>query len=162
LNELAAPEKPAGFKTIHTSVHPVFNFMNQKLCRLSTYLFVADIDQSLGFYALLGMDVEKVSPAFGRASVGTEVVLELGTGELTASYDPGYVEPAGGSKGTINFELESRTAVDEKFTQLVVAGYTGHLKPIDALWQARFAVVLDPDGNQVGLHSPRNVDEDRQ
>lgn len=135
--------------------------MNENLRRLSTYLFVSDVGRSLAFYKLLGMDVEKVSPAFGRTLIGSEVVLELGTSELTASYDPGYVSPANVSKGTINFELESRSAVDEKFTELVASGYIGHLEPMEALWQARFAIVLDPDGNQIGLHSPRSLDGDR-
>jgi catechol 2,3-dioxygenase-like lactoylglutathione lyase family enzyme len=136
--------------------------MNSNLRRLSTYLFVSDIDRSLDFYRLLGMDVEKVSPAFARILIGREVILELGTSELTASYDPGYVSPDKLSKGTINFELESRAAVDDKFTELVESGYIGHLEPIEALWKARFAIVLDPDGNQIGLHSPRSLDGDRQ
>lgn len=136
--------------------------MNYKLRTLSTYLFVSDIDASLSFYKLLGMDVEKVSETFGRTFISSEVVLELGTAELTASYDPGYVSPPKASKGTVNFEVESRKAVDDKFGELIEAGYIGHLKPIEALWQARFAIVIDPDGNQIGLHSPRNLDEDRQ
>lgn len=117
---------------------------------------------SLAFYRLLGMSVEKVSPAFARTLIGDEVVLELGTAELTSSYDPGYVAPVNVSQGTINFELASREAVDKKYNELVAADYTRHLAPLDALWQARFAIVLDPDGNQIGLHSPRSVDEDRQ
>ena len=52
--------------------------------------------------------------------------------------------------------------MDEKFEELIAIGYTAYLEPIDALWAARFAIVLDPDGNQIGLHSPRNTDEDRQ
>jgi len=30
------------------------------------------------------------------------------------------------------------------------------LRPCDPPWQARFASVDDPDGNPVGLHSPRD------
>ena len=95
--------------------------MNDNLRRLSTYLFVSDIDLSLAFYKLLGMDVEKVSSSFARTLIEREVVLELGTSELTASYDPEHISPVNVSKGTINFELESREAVDEKFTELVAA-----------------------------------------
>ena len=136
--------------------------LKNSLQSLSTYLFVSDIDASLSFYNSLGMRVERVSDAFGRTFIGDEVVLELGTADLTASYDPRYVSPAQISKGTINFELGSRKAVDEKFEQLTASGYRAHLGPIDAIWQARFAIVLDPDGNQVGLHSPRRIAEDRQ
>lgn len=96
-------------------------------------------------------------------NIGDKVILELGTEALTASYDPKYqIPPINLSKGTINFEFESKEAVEEKYNELVATGYQGHLEPIDALWQARFAIVLDPDGNQVGLHSPRSVTEDRE
>ena len=125
---------------------------------LSLYLFVSSIDESLAFYRLLGLSVEKASDSFGRASLGDEVILELGTSELTSSYDRKYIAPPGISKGTINFELESSEMVDDKFRQVVGSGYAGYLEPIDALWQARFAIVLDPDNNQVGLHGPRNLD----
>ncbi len=128
---------------------------------LGTYLFVSDIDDALAFYGRLGLETEKVSDMFGRATVNGSVALELGTAALTSSYDENYINPPTVSKGTINFELDSRAQVDEMFEQLVAAGYTGHLAPIDALWQARFAIVLDPDGNQVGLHSPRDLEADR-
>jgi uncharacterized glyoxalase superfamily protein PhnB len=142
--------------------HNTGDAMNQSIRSLSTYLFVNDVDASIRFYALVGMSVERVSGSFGRTFVGNEVVLELGTAELTASYDPRYVSPVQISKGTINFELESSEAVDKKYEELTESGYQGHLAPIDAMWQARFAIVLDPDGNQVGLHSPRNLEQDRQ
>ncbi len=130
---------------------------------LSTYLLVKDVDLSLSFYGLLGLTTEKVSDAFGRVTIDNKVILELGTGELTSSYDTRYqAPPLDMSKGTINFELESSVAVEEKYGELVASGYKGYLEPMDALWQARFAIVLDPDGNQVGLHSPRSVREDRQ
>jgi uncharacterized glyoxalase superfamily protein PhnB len=36
----------------------------------------------------------------------------------------------------------------------VAAGHRSHLAPFDAFWGARYAVVLDPDGNRVGISSP--------
>ena len=65
------------------------------------------------------------------------------------------------SKSTINFELDSVQAVDAKYVEMTSAGYTGHLEPCDAPWQARFAIVEDPDGNFIGLHSPRDRAADR-
>lgn len=128
---------------------------------LGTYLFVSDVDKSLEFYQLLGLDVEKVSDLLGRGFLAGETVLEFGSAELTSSYDQQYVTPSEISKGTLNFELESSDDVDEKFLQMRAAGYQPWLAPIDALWQARFAIVLDPDGNQVGLHGPRDLGADR-
>ena len=136
--------------------------MNAKVRMISMYLFVSGIDESLAFYELLGLDVEKVSESFARVLSDGEIALELGTSDLTTSYDPRYDPPARTSKGTINFELGSAKAVDDKFKEFLDAGYSGHLEPIDALWQARFAIVVDPDGNQVGLHGPRNLKSYRQ
>jgi uncharacterized glyoxalase superfamily protein PhnB len=39
-------------------------------------------------------------------------------------------------------------------------GYLGRQPPFDAFWGARYAIVADPDGNDVGLMSP--VDESRR
>lgn len=90
-------------------------------------------------------------------------MLGLGTSDLTASYDPDHEAPSIKlNKGTINFEFDTDTDLVKKFEELVEAGCIGHLEPIDALWQSKFAIVLDPDGYQVGLNGPRSLDEDRQ
>ena len=56
----------------------------------------------------------------------------------------------------IGFGVSSREAVDELYEELTKAGYRGQQPPFDAFWGARFAVVEDPDGNAVGLMSPRD------
>jgi len=128
---------------------------------IGLYLFVEDIGATSAFYSALGLKVEQISDMFGRATWEGEVVLEFGTKQLTESYDPNFNEPTSSSKSTINFELASVSAVDTKFEQLAQLGYVGHLAPIDALWQARFAIIEDPDGNYVGLHSPRDREAER-
>ena len=128
---------------------------------ISIYLFVSDVAATSRFYEALGLDVEPVSDQFARATWSGEVMLEFGTSELTRSYDPGWNPPEGMSKNTINFELGSRESVDLKYSTLVAAGYVGHLAPCDPLWQARFAIIEDPDGNFVGLHSQRDRDADK-
>ncbi len=129
---------------------------------ISLYLFVSNIGETCRFYETLGLDIEPLSDQFARASYAGDVVLEFGTSELTRSYDPEWNPPQGESKSTINFELESRDAVDLKYSAMIAAGYAGHLSPCNPLWQARFAIVEDPDGNFVGLHSPRESDADRK
>ncbi len=123
---------------------------------IGLYLFVKDIEATSAFYSALGLEIEHVSGMFGRATLEGEVLLEFGTNQLTKSYDPNFEEPMSLSKGTINFELASASAVETKFEQLAQLGYVGHLSPIDAPWQASFAIIEDPDGNYVGLHSPRD------
>jgi uncharacterized glyoxalase superfamily protein PhnB len=60
----------------------------------------------------------------------------------------------------IGFALPSREAVDERYAALVAAGHHGRQAPFDAFWGARYAIVADPDGNDVGLMSP--IDESRR
>jgi catechol 2,3-dioxygenase-like lactoylglutathione lyase family enzyme len=54
----------------------------------------------------------------------------------------------------LGISLPSREAVDERYADLTAAGYTGCQPPYDAFWGARYAIVEDPDGNDVGLMSP--------
>ena len=121
---------------------------------LGVYLFVKDLAASEQFYADLGLTIEHVSDFFARGSWEEEPVLEMGTKELTLSYDPGWQQSDGVSKSTLNFEVGSRGTVDQTYSRMIGLGYSGHLAPIDALWQARFAILEDPDGNFV---SPANL-----
>lgn len=45
----------------------------------------------------------------------------------------------------------SPAEVDAVYAELTGAGYAGHLKPWDAFWGQRYAVVLDPHGCGVSL-----------
>ena len=44
--------------------------------------------------------------------------------------------------------------MDRWYAELTDAGYHGHLKPWDAFWGQRYAVLHDPDGNGVDLFAP--------
>jgi len=134
----------------------------QQPALLGLYLFTDDLSETLKFYEFLGFKIERVSPMFARVSWDSGIVIEFGTAELTNSYDPGWEPPRLPSTSTINFQLESRSAVDDTFNSAIAAGYKGHLAPCDPLWQARFAILLDPNGNYIGLHSPRNTELDRE
>lgn len=124
----------------------------------SVYLVVADLPGAIAFYRRLGLDLaEEPGPHFARAVAGGGVMLEFGTAELTRGYDPNWRAPAGPGGNTLNFSLASRDGVDAMYAELVAAGYHGHLAPIDAFWGSRFAIIDDPDGNNVGLHSPRDL-----
>ena len=124
---------------------------------LGLYLFANDLQETLKFYEILGFQTETLSDMFARASLASGFTLEIGTAALTESYDPGWKAPGLPSPNTINFQLASREAVDSMYIKMTGLGYAGHLAPCDPLWQARFAIVLDPNGNFVGLHSPRVI-----
>jgi uncharacterized glyoxalase superfamily protein PhnB len=60
----------------------------------------------------------------------------------------------------LGFSLPTREAVDERYRELTSAGYRGRQPPFDAFWGARYAIVADPDGHDVGLMSP--IDDSRR
>jgi uncharacterized glyoxalase superfamily protein PhnB len=56
----------------------------------------------------------------------------------------------------MGFAVPSRVAVDELYAELTAHGASGRQKPYDAFWGSRYAIVADPDGNEVGLMSQRD------
>jgi uncharacterized glyoxalase superfamily protein PhnB len=127
-------------------------------------LLAHDVEASMTFYERLGATFS-FHPNWRRHHVTCEAPgglrFEIDSHELSRAYDTGWVEPvAGTSRAILVFEVPSRDAVDDRFAAATGAGAHAHLPPFDAFWGARYAVVDDPDGNQVGLMSP--VDESRQ
>ncbi|MGW2206851.1 VOC family protein [Streptomyces sp. NPDC001774] len=116
-------------------------------------LVVSDMAASLAFYRRLGLDI----PADADTAPHVEAALPGGmriawdTEEVIASFDPGWTRPEGGDRMGLAFLCDSPGEVDATYESLVAAGYRGHLKPWDAVWGQRHAVVLDPDGCGVSL-----------
>lgn len=118
---------------------------------------VADMAASLSFYRRLGVTL----PA-GEGVAGDHVQLRMPSGfslELDTAtsarlwHAAGRGDPAS-VRVVIGFTLPARDAVDELYAELTAAGYAGRQRPFDAFWGARYAIVADPDGNDVGLMSP--------
>ena len=128
----------------------------------SLYLFVEVLSRTVDFYRLLGFDVESVSPMLARVVARNGVVIAFGTADLTLSYDAAWQPPGSPTKNTINLELSSAGEVDEIYRRALAAGHVGHLAPCNPPWQARFAILEDPDGNYIGLNGPRDIEEDRR
>ncbi|MEU3183655.1 VOC family protein [Streptomyces sp. NPDC006923] len=116
-------------------------------------LVVSDMAASLSFYRRLGLDL----PADADSAPHAEALLPGGTRilwdteETVRSYHPGWTRPDGGERVGLAFLCDSAAEVDATYDSLVAAGYRGHLKPWDAVWGQRYAVVLDPDGIEVSL-----------
>jgi uncharacterized glyoxalase superfamily protein PhnB len=47
-----------------------------------------------------------------------------------------------------------REEVDATYQRMIAAGYASAQVPYDAFWGSRFAIVVDPEGNPIGLESP--------
>jgi uncharacterized glyoxalase superfamily protein PhnB len=126
-------------------------------------VIVGDMPASLEFYRRLG-----VAAADGGPEPGAHVQLrmpggfslELDTAESARIWHAGWRADQASTGVVIGFALPSREAVDQRYAELTSAGYQGRQPPFDAFWGARYAIVADPDGNDVGLMSP--VDDARR
>jgi len=118
---------------------------------------VGDMAASLDFYRRLGIAVPAPGDG-GGAHVQLKMPggfsLELDTAESARLWHAGWRADPASAKVVLGFMLSTRQAVDDCYAELTSAGYRGRQPPFDAFWGARYAIVADPDGNDVGLMSP--------
>jgi uncharacterized glyoxalase superfamily protein PhnB len=129
---------------------------------------VRDMDAVLAFYRLLGLPIAGGgADDWPPGSGGRHAEVEGGDGP-TVEFDNeagaklwhgAWREAGDGPRTVIGFSVPTREAVDELYAKVTAAGYAGRQPPYDAFWGGRFAIVSDPEGNDVGLMSP--VDRDR-
>ncbi len=122
-----------------------------------TNLIVKDMAASVEFYRRLGVAVpegEAATRMHVQLSMPSGFSLELDTGESAQLWHAGWRADPSSTAVVVCFALGSREAVDMTYASLTSAGYVGRQPPFDAFWGARFAIVADPDGNDVGLMSP--------
>jgi uncharacterized glyoxalase superfamily protein PhnB len=120
---------------------------------------VGDMAASLDFYARLGVAVpagEVASAAHVQLRMPGGLSLELDTADSARLWHAGWRDDPASAGVVIGFALSSREAVDARYADLTAAGYAGRQPPFDAFWGARYAIVADADGNDVGLMSPRD------
>jgi uncharacterized glyoxalase superfamily protein PhnB len=113
---------------------------------------VRDMEASLKFYRLLGLDipenahtedhVEYITPSGFRIAWDSESLIK--------SFDPDWVNPIGQRIG-LAFKCSTPAEVDELYNLILQNGYHSHRAPWDAVWGQRYAVVIDPDGILVDL-----------
>jgi predicted lactoylglutathione lyase len=126
-------------------------------------LVVSDMAASVDFYRQLGVidaDNADTSGVHVQLRMPSGFSLELDTAESARIWHAGWRADPSSARVVIGFALPSREAVDERYAALVAAGHHGRQAPFDAFWGARYAIVADADGNDVGLMSP--IDESRR
>jgi uncharacterized glyoxalase superfamily protein PhnB len=126
-------------------------------------LIARDFDATLEFYRLLGIDVpvtEATEMGHAEAAQDNGFTLEVDDLRSAGLWSAAWRQPQGSSRALIGFEVPTRESVDERYQELTAAGYEGRQRPYDTFWGARYAIVADPDGNDVGLMSP--IDKDRR
>lgn len=131
---------------------PVFDQIN---------LVVRDMAAMIEFYERLGVPIEPTIEPFAahhRTFASSAVVdgfdFDLDSSAFVPQWNQGW--PPGHTGPVLGFRVSSAEAVDATYADLISAGYGGQQPPHDALMGARYAVVVDPDGNSVGLMGPRD------
>ena len=134
---------------------PVLNQLN---------IVCKDFDATLAFYRRLGLalpdGVAHDGIRHAEVTLDCGLTLELDNQTLARTYNAAWRRAEGGSSTLIGFSLPSREAVDQLYSELTTAGYASRQPPYDAFWGARYAIVADPNGNDVGLMSP--IDQARR
>ncbi|MFD0318014.1 VOC family protein [Streptomyces flavalbus] len=122
----------------------------------SVGLVVSDMAASVAFYRHLGLEFPDGAEGHPHveAELGAGVRLLLDSEESVRSFHPGWRAPGGGGRASLVLRCDGPGEVDAVYERLVGAGYHGELKPWDAFWGQRYAIVLDPDGNGVDLFAP--------
>ncbi|HEX3243895.1 MAG TPA: VOC family protein [Chloroflexota bacterium] len=116
-------------------------------------IVVQDMARSLAFYRLLGLDIppERDSDPHVDCEFSPGVHLLWDTVDTIHSFDPGWSSPSGSPRMGVVFQLDTPAEVDDLYKKMVSSGYAGHKEPWDAFWGMRYAVLHDPDGNNVDL-----------
>ncbi|MFR0356336.1 VOC family protein [Streptomyces sediminimaris] len=119
-------------------------------------LVVSDMAAAVAFYRRLGLAFpeDAGSRPHCEAELPGGLRLLLDTEDTVRSFHAGWRPPAGGYRTGLAFRCDSPAEVDSAYAELVAAGHHGELKPWDAFWGQRYAVVRDPDGNGVDLFAP--------
>jgi catechol 2,3-dioxygenase-like lactoylglutathione lyase family enzyme len=117
----------------------------------------SDPDATIAFYRLLGVEIEDHSGGSEYLHLtvrGTKPAdLDIDSQHLAEVYNDGARTGASG-RVIIGFAVDTRDDVDRVHAAVVAAGHPSRQVPYDAFWGARYAVIADPDGNDVGIMSP--------
>ncbi|MFE2579686.1 VOC family protein [Streptomyces sp. NPDC059378] len=119
-------------------------------------LVVSDMAASVAFYRRLGFTIPVGAEREPHVEIGLPggLRLLLDTEDTVRSFRPQWRAPSGEGRAALALRCEGPDEVDSVYEELVDAGYHGELKPWNAFWGQRYAVVLDPDGNGVDLFAP--------
>lgn len=135
--------------------------MNKKPILDQINIVSADLEKSLRFYDLLGVQRSNVfrdetdRPVHVNGAQEDGLVLDLDHIDFAQGWNAGWKgNPGISGRVVVGFRLASREAVDEQAEELAAAGYTVLQPAYDAFWGVRYAIVEDPDGVAVGLMSP--------
>ncbi|MDE0422505.1 MAG: VOC family protein [Gammaproteobacteria bacterium] len=125
-------------------------------------LVVRDMARSIEFYRAIGLDIpDDIVWATETGSHHVEIEMpggfELGLDSeaLASVYNAGWRAFKGeGNRTLMSFRVADADAVDAIYRRVVALGHGSSQSPYYTFWGSRYAIVVDPDGNHVGLMSP--------
>jgi predicted lactoylglutathione lyase len=125
-------------------------------------LYVQDLQRSITFYRLLGLDVPDPHPEHpGTAcTLADGVTMIITTEALAARLDPAWEQPGRGYPQLLEFFVASDADVDAIWNRLTSAGYRGRTAPAHLIGPYA-ALIEDPDGHVVMVTSEPASNEER-
>lgn len=119
-------------------------------------LDVSDLERSIAFYRLLGLDFPDPFPdrpvALHTMPSGVSIVLVQG---FAAGVDPNWARPESYQQA-LEFYVGDDAAVDEMWSRLTSAGYHGRMAPARPTG-IYSALIDDPDGHVMLISSDPNA-----
>ncbi len=116
-------------------------------------VIVKDIEKSIEFYRRLGVQLpeNRVRTDFAQITMG-DMTFFLSQRSQNKTWDPNNTEVTDdGYRIILEFYLKTQEAVDKKYQELINYGYKSHLEPYITPFNIYFAIIKDPDGNQILL-----------
>lgn len=124
-------------------------------------LVVADMAASVAFYRLLELEVPDPfewpsGSGAQHVEIGSdeECYLALDNHPQARIWNNQFDPDRGRGNVVVGLLVASRDDVDRLYAKVRDAGHPVGQEPYDAFWGSRYAIVIDPDGNHVGLKSP--------
>ena len=113
-------------------------------------LYARDLQRSIAFYRLLGLDVPDPHPEHpvSACQMANGVTMIITTDALAVRFDSAWVRPDRGYQQVTEFFVDDDAQVDAAWSRLTSAGYTGRTAP-GHLIGPYATLVEDPDGNVV-------------
>lgn len=128
-------------------------------------LLVDDRAASTAFYRLLELefpDPYEWPPGSGAQHIddirADDGYLALDNGPMAQLWNHQFEPRRARGNVVIGLMVATRDDVDRLYRAVIAAGHPVGQEPYDAFFGSRYAIVIDPDGNQVGLKSPIEVD----
>lgn len=124
-------------------------------------LLVSDMAASIEFYRLLELEVPDPNewPA-GSGAMHVEIHTDAGcymaldNHPMALIWNTRFDPDRSQGNVVVGLMVQTRDDVDRLYQAAKTAGHPVGQEPYDAFFGSRYGIVIDPDGNQVGLKSP--------